>query len=71
MLWFAYCNFHSIVSYLKWIKVLFVYKLILKYSEAGYQSDIKKYSIITDVNSKPRCLNRMCNIKIFIFDSHT
>ena len=25
-----------ILSYLKWIKVLFVYKLILKYSHAGY-----------------------------------
>lgn len=25
------------LSYLKWIRVLFVYKLILKYSEAGYQ----------------------------------
>ena len=24
------------LSYLKWIKVLFVYKLILKYSQAGY-----------------------------------
>lgn len=56
-----------ILSYLKWIKVLLVYKLILKYSQAGYQSDIKKSSIITDVNSKPRCLNRMWNIKILSF----
>ena len=56
-----------ILSYLKWIKVLFVYKLILKYSQAGYQSDIKKSSIITDVNSKPRSLNRMWNIKILSF----
>ena len=56
------------LSYLKRIKVLlFVYKLILKYSQAGYQSGIKKSSIITDVSSKPRCLNRMWNIKIFSF----